>query len=354
MEYLIHKVIKEEKIADIAEKYKISVNEIKEANPNATFFKALFGAEFVASLQDIKIPQKKTVVKVESEDEKFLNELNFEKIARYRCTQINLTKVADNVTFSSEIKTQYLLSTVKNQIKYFHIKLEDYVYALHPKEIEIAFQITEPIEFLRNNLKFTQNENAEIIDILNINQLKQDWQTFKQVKLPKIDFFQKLKEQNPKATEDIIRTGDKEFSNVSVLKNIIDKNLFYHILLKANIGEDLKDFIANQPSQIFPNQNLCINVVKSKVSEDESTTVFRLVGTLQRENISIDSLRKQYNEIYKPLIKFSFTEFDYIYRITYTLDTKTGLLIDANASLSEKVKNNYEYITQFQIKKVEL
>ena len=53
-------------------------------------------------------------------------------------------------------------------------------------------------------------------------------------------------------------------------------------------------------------------------------------------------------------MKKNYTEYDYIYRFTYVIENKTGLLLNANASLSEQVKNNYETITKFELKKIAL
>lgn len=61
-----------------------------------------------------------------------------------------------------------------------------------------------------------------------------------------------------------------------------------------------------------------------------------------------------YDEIYKPMINYAFTEFEYIYRIRYTIDKKSGFLLEGKAILSEKIKNNYEILTEYNIKQVEL
>jgi len=59
------------------------------------------------------------------------------------------------------------------------------------------------------------------------------------------------------------------------------------------------------------------------------------------------------DEVYKPLLKFSFTEFNFIYNITYTIDSK-GVLTEASALVYEFIKNNFEIITQFKLNKVDL
>lgn len=354
MEYKIHKVVADEKLADIAEKYNVSIDEIKKENPKVRFFKSFFGVEYVGHLQNLKIPITKPIEIEKSENEKILDSLNFEKVTRYRCTQNNVTKALDSVTFSSEIKTQYLLSVAKNESKYFHVQLEDYIFQITPKDLDVTFQLVKPIEFLKNNVKFSQNNQAEFTKIINLNQIKQKWINFRNNVLPEIKFFKRLKQQSEKASTDFIKTSNLELTNELKFKEILGKNLFYHILLKANSGDDLEDYSFSQFSQIFPNQEITVRVSKTKVSENENTKVFRLVGELDREKLSEEKLLKQYNEIYKPLLKFAFTEFDYVYRITYTLDAETGLLIDSKASINEKIKNNFESITQFEIKQVEL
>jgi len=283
-----------------------------------------------------------------------LESLQLKSAARYRCTQNNIIKVLDNVTFSADIKTQYLLSTSNGQSGYFHVELEDYIYSLNPNAMEIAFQLVEPIEYIRNDIIFTQNDKAEITNIVNMPLLKRAWENFKYNKLTDLEFYKKLRKQNSKATDDILATGDIEFSDMNSLSTTLDKNLFYHILLKANVANNLSNFRLSQLSQLFPNQKLITDVKANIISDNDISTVFGLAGTLNRENLSDEQLTEQYNEIYKPMIKYSFTEFDYLYRITYTVHKKTGLLVDANVLINEKIKNNYESITQFQIKKVEL
>lgn len=138
----------------------------------------------------------------------------------------------------------------------------------------------------------------------------------------------------------------------------LNKYIRTYSISKGYFGEVLLDFgdkdKVSQQSQLFPNINLKINVVKSVVSNDESTTTYRLVGTLDRENLNENEMKNLYEKFYQPIIKFSFTEFDYIYRITYEVDNETGQLLKSTASLKEFVKNNYDVITKFELRKVEL
>lgn len=124
-------------------------------------------------------------------------------------------------------------------------------------------------------------------------------------------------------------------------------------MLNSNLENDQAITITQQ-SQIFPNIKLDIAIVKTRVSNDGTFATYRLVGTLNENCFNVSDLFKLYDEIYKPIIKYSFTTFNMIYRINYTIDTKTGLLMNANASIKEQVKNNYESVSKFNLRRIEL
>lgn len=248
-----------------------------------------------------------------------------------------------------------MLSEAKEKLyKALHILLEDYIPQVNPNELEVSFELVKPIEFFKNNIKLILDTNGDIDKIINFKQIEREWIRFKKNELPNINFFNQIKAQKEEAARDFIKMGNIEFSNESKFKEVLYKNLFYHIFLKANRGEKIENYTFSQVSQLFPNQEITVKVNKTIVFEDENTIVFRLVGNLQKDKISVEELKKQYDEIYKPMLKYSFTDYDYIYRITYTLSKSTGVLLDGKVLLDEKIKNNFECITQFDIKQVEL
>jgi len=166
--------------------------------------------------------------------------------------------------------------------------------------------------------------------------------------------YQQLSSQAPEQAADIIKTGNKEFLDDENLSLSLDKNLFNHIFFRAFRGDKLENYQIKQFSQLFPNIDLITDVVKSVVSDNNDHVTYRLVGTLNKKNLSDDTLKDMYDKIYKPTIKYSYTEFDFIYRITYTIDKKNNFLTEGKASLAEKIKNNFEVITEYNIKQVEV
>ena len=75
---------------------------------------------------------------------------------------------------------------------------------------------------------------------------------------------------------------------------------------------------------------------------------------LDRDNINEAKLKEMYDEMYKPLIQFAFSEYDIVYRIEYEIDSRNNLVGNANVYIEEMVKNNYQIISSFDMRKISL
>ena len=350
MKYITYKTKKEEKLKELAEQFQTSPELIKKANPKAKIFTSFpWGYEVVSYDEILKIPVPDEST-IEDETHSFKTD-EFIPIARYRCSQQNTTKALNEVQFSAEIKTEYLLSLLKRDTAYYHVKLKDYVYSVSPKEVELSFELIRELELVRNNIKFTQDEK-ERITIYNSNEILTDWEYCKKNIIPKVSFFVILQEKVPDVASDFLIKGDEEFLYTDRIVNVLRQNIFFHILWKSMLDSS-EPFSFKQFSQIFPDFIFNIDVRKDLIRNNNGSKTCKLKGVLNTNNIPIEDLVKKYDEVYKPLLKFSFTEFNFIYNITYTIDSK-GVLTEASALVYEFIKNNFEIITQFKLNKVDL
>lgn len=348
-----HRIKKEDTLFSLANEYGTTVEQLKNYHNSFSGATSLIVSDVLPIHLDYININKKSVV--DKEIKTNLNNLiDFENKARYRCEQNNLVLVDGNANFSAQIKSQYLVSNKKNiGFSLLNVVLEDYINAIQPSGMENAFDLIKQIEWIRNIITFTHS-GGKVEKIINIKELQSKWNFFLKETSETIPFYRELKSKSPETIKDFIDNGTKEFSNERVFGETIGKNLFYHSLVNIYNHDSQSEYSFTQQSQLFPNINLKMNVVKSVVSNDESTTTYRLVGTLDRENLNENEMKNLYEKFYQPIIKFSFTEFDYIYRITYEVDNETGQLLKSTASLKEFVKNNYDVITKFELRKVEL
>lgn len=374
MEYKNYIVPKEIKIEDIARQFGLSIAQLKELNPQMRTFTNIWGTETYVSVQQvIKVPSKgnenpyeqgidfdftrnqKQKAQKLSEYEDILKKNHFDQKARYRCEQTNISRINNEVIIlSANTYTEFLVkqSNVDDQV--LEIDITDLSLSVDPIVYEQAFRFGQRLEMIKYPIILGVSKEGVSNKIYNIKDIQNKWEKFRDNELEKDDIYQQLKKQNIAQAKDLIQKGNKEFTSEKIMSDTLDKNLFLHTFFRALQGDYLPNYYIEQYSQLFPEVNLKTNIVRSKVKQDDTTTTYRLVGEIDKQNLSTSNLENMYNEIYKPMIKYSFTEFKTIYRITYTIENDTKFLTEAKISLSEKIKNNYEIITEMKIQKVEL
>lgn len=353
MEVIKYKIDKGEDLKSIADKFNMSTEALKNFhNSNSGFSHMILSDNLPLHLDTIYIKQnmfEDTLIKNGK-----MEDLNFIDVARYRCEQLNISRInGEIITLSANTIYEFLVKKAENT-NIFDVELTDFDFSVEPAVYESGFLFAQKLEKLKLPLTFNISDDAFKKEIFNHDQIKKQWEKFRDFELQSADLYQQLLSQSPKQAEDIVATGNKEFQDKDNFSKMMDKNLFFHIFLKSFLGDRLSNYQLQQFSQIFPNVDLKTDVTKSIVREDESTKTYRLVGALNRENLSEETLKNLYDTIYKSSLKFNYTAFDFIYRITYTVEKETGLLQEGKASIAEKIKNNFEVITEYNIKKVEL
>ncbi|WP_294208595.1 LysM domain-containing protein [uncultured Chryseobacterium sp.] len=348
MEIIRYEIQHGDTLQSIAEKYEITVKNLVDShNQNCGLTNLIIG-------DNIPIHLKYIFLEIDPSRHFRISNIDFTKRVRYRCELNNVITIDGKPNFSAQTKTEYLLSSKKqNDDILFMLRLEDYVNSIQPQEMEAAFHLIREIEMIRDNVVYTQNEDGEINNIINKDELSKKWQEFILHKAAEVPFYNEMKARDPDTIRDFIENGNKEFSDSKELSKVLAKNMLYHILLKSNMKNG-DQFSILQQSQLFPNILLKINVSRTIVSDQANTVTYRLTGTLDENQLDQDKIMRLYEEMYQPIIKYSFTKFNYIYRITYTVEKASKLLTDATASIKEQVKNNYESITKFELRSVEI
>ncbi|WP_170234759.1 LysM peptidoglycan-binding domain-containing protein [Chryseobacterium hagamense] len=343
-----YEIQKEDTLHSIAEKYEMAVQDLIDIhNQNCGLTNVIIGDKIPIHLQYI-------FLEVDPSRQFRTSGIAFTKRARYRCELNNIIAIEGKPSFSAQTKTEYLFSSRKQDDDIlFMLKLEDYVNSIQPQEMEAAFHLIREIEMIRDIVVYTQSEDGEIKDIINREELSEKWREFILRKAPEIPFYKEMENRDPETIRDFIENGNREFSDSEKLGKVLAKNMLYHILLKSQMKKN-DYFSILQQSQLFPNILLAIEVSRTVVSDQGNTITYRLTGTLDKNRLDHDKIVRLYEEMYQPVIKYSFTEFNLIYRITYTVEKASGLLMDATASIKEQVKNNYESITKFELRRVEL
>ena len=272
--------------------------------------------------------------------------------ARYRCEQMNTTKVEDNISFHCTTKKQYHLEYYgTNKAK---ISLEQFLYKINPEVLQDAIIATEPLEYGKENVLVALNKDNIIENILNYKDIKDQWEAFKP-KLMQTSFYRALLQHDFKAAEGFMNGGDTEFGSEANLIKTYEKAFFFHVMF--NDYDPWIDRSEKQKlkfnSQIFVDVPIELELTHGIIDENSETVEIMTVGKLVKDGLDNTILEEQYNKFYKPMIEYDFTEYNYEYIIRRVIDKKTTLILSAKANLKEEVKYNYQFITQFDLKKID-
>ncbi|MBD3907184.1 LysM peptidoglycan-binding domain-containing protein [Chryseobacterium sp. Ch-15] len=349
MEFIKYEIKRGDTLESIALEYSLNVTElINFHNLYCGTTNFIIGNKLPIHLQYLLL-EKKT----EEEKNEAIEKKEYQKKARYRCEQFNTTKVEDRISFHCNTKKEYTVERNFLEGK-ARIKLKEYLYKINPDNLGLALEAVKDLEFDKENVVFDLNNDNTIKKVVNFLEIKGKWENFKP-KLAASEFYRQVEKINSKAAEDIIKGGQLEFESESNLRKTYDKSLLYHVLFndfdahKKRDKNDILKFI----SQIFVNIPLEIELQHTIIKEDDYFVEYRTVGTLLKDKIDNTVLEEQYNKFYKPIIEYSFSEYNYDYRIRRMVDKKTGVIVNASALMKEEVKNNYQFITQFDLKQID-
>ena len=275
--------------------------------------------------------------------------------AKYRCEQVNTTKIDGNLTSNSQQKFQYYVQVSPAQ-KTAKVKLEDHYYNMNPPVLNKVFDFITKTESIRQDISFSYGENGKIIRILNKEEQAEKWRAFKNSREFQTEFIESMRDNNEKALEEIIKSGDRQFSLSYDSEEEYRRELFYSILFdwqltsNDNTSVQQEDFLFRSillPEVIVPMDFRC-DILK----EESDITKLRKVGSAKLNDELLEDIIKKYDQYYKPQIKYSFTEYKLEFRQTYEIDTVTRLVTDAKLIWVESIKDNVESFCQFTLRKL--
>lgn len=273
---------------------------------------------------------------------------------RYRCNQLNVTRVEDKVISHATTKKEYLFKRKSEQPEIVGVTLTDYFYEMQPAEFTVALDAMKDLEYIKENVQFRLNNRNEIADVLNVEEIHKKWEVFKD-KLTHTQFYKDIKAKSEKGASDLINAGNIEFKNQENLKQTYDKVMFYHILFNnfRNVSDDPSQVIQFN-SQIFVKIPVTVELTHSLVSDNDNQIIIHTHGQLVKDGLDETEMENQYDFYYKPFVKYGYTQYFYAYDITRKIDKQTGVVTEAKALLTEGVKNNYETTTECSLKQVKL
>jgi uncharacterized Fe-S radical SAM superfamily protein PflX len=128
-------------------------------------------------------------------------------------------------------------------------------------------------------------------------------------------------------------------------------------MLNGHLTKSIENFKTDKfysMSNLFKGMKLESDIHYDKVNENEDIITFHKRSELNRDKLDEMAMIKQYDEIYKPKIKYNFTEYNYIYSSHVNINKHDGLIEHASVVLAKKIKNNLICSANCEINRIEL
>lgn len=291
-----------------------------------------------------------------AEEKKFIESLHFTKQARYRCEQLNVSKVDGNLTGNGKQKFQYLMSLGANN-KFGKVKLEEHYYDFAPAVLNKSFEMISANEKIKNNdVVFAINENGLFDRVLNRLHLKKDWIDFRDGDFQELEFVKILRENNQDVYQELISSGNKQFSEDYDIALEYQTNLFYLTLFDNHLmNENSADFPEKEfkfTSLLFPEIFIPLKMITTVSEEDANTISLKRESEMMLDKELETKIENSYRELYQSAIQFGFSEYRLVFNIDLKYDKYTKIAEIAECYIEEEVLNNLENMCSYNIKRV--
>lgn len=282
---------------------------------------------------------------------------NYSGKARYRSEQQIITRHNGNVVSHGVLKHEYLLEMDEKPEELFaKVTITDAYGDYNPELLKDLIQLGLLIDSVRHEQKFKLNTDGRPKELTNKAEMISNWMTLKTMQLKDGKFLTNFSsEEQKEILKEVNRYCDTVFSDNYPMMEELYKNLFHFTVFdkylitsdlkgKDNVPTEFFSTMFNLPLKLEFDYNILEDTEASYTYEKESNLLYA----------DYDKIMQIYEQQYKPVLHYGFT--DYIYKISSRVDVdkKTNSITQAYVTIVETVKNNIENTIIYNLKQVDL
>lgn len=354
MQIFEYKIKKGDTLESIAKEYDITVDELKDFHNSHCGVASLIVTDRLPIQIDFVIINSKVAQKEVLKSAK-AGKIEFDKNAIYRCKQLNITRIEEDIKSYSELKKEFAVKYSINE-KLVSVNLNDFYYEFNPPALSRVFDFISKVDYIRNDCIIELDDLGRFSKIVNKDHQLDKWQHFKNVELNKIEFIKVIRESKPKEYNKLLKQGDLQFSKEYNDENDFNRDLFYLILLDKYLINDIDNLQPEEytyKSQLCPDVTVPMNLRYDFIKRENDQVTVRKVWETKESDELVEEISKVYEKYHQPLIKYKFTKYKLDMRCLLTYNDKTKIISNAELSIIENIENNIKSECIFNIKNVE-
>lgn len=281
----------------------------------------------------------------------------FDKTVKYRCEQKVLNRIDGMVTSHSDTRRELSLSyDSKLQSNRFKAEVTESFVKMNPANMMPALELLDKIDGIKSHADVTiDSQTGRINKVMNFEEIKKQWEVYKSEMFHTINSTMGSGTDESKQVEKFTDIIDKQFSDEPTFRGELSDKLFYDIFFdKYLTGQKLEDDKYDQKFYSFLfDQTPIKTTITQEVSTDEETGLKKISRYIsaddQRAKVVNDyGIMRIYKERYQPLVKFSFTQYNYEFYHDILL-AGDGLPEEIKVNIIEEVQNNIEILVTYRI-----
>ncbi len=350
MEIIEYEIQQYDTLASIAEKHNITIEELVDYhNQHCGITQQIIGNKVPVHVISLLIKKEKVTNEVLAEDITGDN-----SYARYRCEQTVLMKLNGVVHSHADTKREFLVTkNHDNNELIVEIELVENIVEAYKKELELAIKLISEIDIIKSSVKVNVSKSGKIDKLLNHSEILNKWRDKKNLLNSDFSFI-----RNNKTEEDFknfIELNNQQFQNPEVLISELNNRFFFDIFFDRYLVADnyLDSYSKTYYSQLFDSYAVNLNFNQDILNESPNQVELRKVSSFPKSSLNNSFLVAQYDNKFKPIVKYKFSEYNYSVRERCIINTDERWIEQSDITIIEEVKNNVQVLIEYKLRKIE-
>ena len=277
-------------------------------------------------------------------------------LSKYRCEQTVVTKINGVVSNHAETKWEFHMTRRQSGGDlYVDVVMADNIINFNPPQLQEAIQLLGEVDQVKSNAKvLVDGATGKIARVINHKEIIENWNRYKNELTDRYAFIRDKEAR--KNVQHFISLAEAQIVDERQLIADMGTKMFFDLFFDKYLvrQEGLFDpYVRVFYSQLFDGQPVPVRMEQLITAETPDTATVNKVGRMIAAKVDLPAMAKMYDQKYKPVIQYKFSEFDLSYKERYVLNTRDRLIETAEVHLMEEVRNNVQVYIHYTLKRIE-
>ncbi|OKS88640.1 hypothetical protein [Mucilaginibacter polytrichastri] len=276
--------------------------------------------------------------------------------AKYRCEQTVVTKVNGVIANHAETKREFHIKrSFTDEGIVVDVEMTDNIINLNPPQLQEAVSLVCEIDNVKCNTRvLVDSQTGKMKRILNHEEIISNWNTYKDSLNNRYSFL-----RDPEARTNLQKfiSGAEVFiKDEKLLIADLETKLFFDVFFDTYLTQEKPSFGSYTRtfySQLFDALPVPVNIEQLIMNETPNAVYVSKIGKMDTSKLDLARMNNIYEQKFKPMIQYKFSEFNFSYIEKNQINTAENLLQTAEVNIVEEVKNNIQILINYNLKQIE-